>query len=89
MFFILLVFLQHPLFQPIDECIQSHCHDTEKYDTHKKPVELEHLTRIDNQVPESAPRRKKFADDNAYKTKPDIDFHDADDRRNGAWNDDF
>ena len=44
-----------------------------------------HLAGIYNQIPKPVSCRQKFPDNYPYKTQPDIYFHIADDRRDGAW----
>ncbi len=77
-------FLQHP-----DHRIQRHCHNAQQDNGHEKPVHLEYLARVDDQISQSVPCRQEFSDHHTHQAQPDIDLHIADDRRHGARQYDF
>ena len=73
----------------IDECIQTHGKQAEKTDAHEEPIHFEHLTGINNQIPQPFFRSKKFPNDHPDQTQSDIYLHIADDRRNRTWKHNF
>ncbi len=83
------VSFQIPFFSQTDQRIESHRHDTEQEDRHQQPIHFEDLTGVDDQVAESVSGGEKFSDDDTDQTQTDVDFHVADDRRNGTRQYDF
>ena len=80
----LIYVLHHP-----DHRIQRHRHNAQQHDRHDQPIHLEHLARINDQVPQPVPRRQEFPDHHPDQAKPDIDLHIADHSRHGARQHDF
>ena len=77
----ILVMLPAPTLKQIDERIEKCCHETEKKDTHKKPIHLKDLARVDDQISKPFSGSQKFTDDHAYEAESDVDFHVTDDCR--------
>ena len=73
--------LSAPMLKQIDERIEKCCHETEKKDTHKKPIHLKDLARVDDQISKPFSGSQKFTDDHAYEAESDVDFHVTDDCR--------
>ena len=49
--------------------------------THKKPIHLKDLARVDDQISKPFSGSQKFTDDHAYEAESDVDFHVTDDCR--------
>ena len=70
------------------DLIETEGDDTQDDQRGDQIVQLEDLACIDDQISKSLPCGKKFPDDHAHQTKPDIDFQNADDgRKAGREND--
>lgn len=80
---------QTMFFHKINCLIENHGHDTENDNGHENHVKLEHLTSINNQIPQPLPASNEFSDNDSHKTESDVYLHGIDENRNRAWENDF
>ena len=78
---VVLITAPAPPLQKTDERIEDGGKDAEQKNRHQKPIHFKYLTCVDDQVTKPFFGGKKFADDNADQTEPDVDFHITDDGR--------
>ena len=71
----------------LDQLIEDHGDGAEDDDGGDHHVKLEYLRSVDDQIAKSPSGGQKLADDDAHQSQTDVDFHAAQDKRNGAWQD--
>lgn len=73
----------------IQDAVKPHCNDTQHKNRHQNSSKLKGLAGINNQIAKPLSGSDKFTDDDTYKTKTDINLHDAQDQRHGGGKDNF